>query len=244
VCAGERNLPYSNREGEGFENRIAEIVAAELGAELAYHWLEQPEPRARTMSLERGDCDLLVGAVDGGDGILTTIAYYRSTYVFLHRRDAPFEVTSLDDPVLRGVRIGVQAGMNGLSAVSYALANRGLIDMQVTYLVDYGEPDPLSALVDAVAAGEVDVAIVWGPVAGYYAAIKDVDLELVPVLPQIEVPFVPLVVSVSMGVRAEDESLRDSLNLALQRRWDEIQRVLGEYGVPLEPLPRPAAGPG
>lgn len=239
VCAGSDNLPFSNDEEEGFENRVAELLADELGADLTYVWLERPGPQARQLLIEQGACDVLMGVTEGHPELLATLAYYRSSYMFVYRHDAEFQLQSFDDPVLRELRIGVQAGANGISPAVYALANRDLIDNQVTFVADYRKPEPLAEIVEAVAADRVDVAVVWGPVAGYFTEQQQVALELVPVSPQIELPFVPMVSPISIGVRTGDEALRDSLNTALARRWDEVQEILARYLVPLEPLPQP-----
>lgn len=240
VCAASNSLPYSDKAGEGFENRIAELLAVELEAELVHVWMENPSARATSILLLNGECDAVMGITGGSGEISATLAYYRSSYVFAYRQDSSFEVLSLDDAVLHELRIGVQAGASGISPGVYALAKRGLIENQVTYIPDYRSVTPLSQIVKAVVVGEVDVAIVWGPVAGYFAAREDVPLELTKVSPQIEVPFMPMVSSIAIGVRAGDEALRDDLNAALVRRWEEIQEILREYDVPLEPLPKPA----
>ena len=241
LCAEPDNLPFTNEQGEGFENRIAEIIAEELGAELSYAWLPQPTGRARDVYLRTGECDAVMGVIDGHEGFLTTLAYYRSPYVFVYREDSPFEIRSFDDPILRELSIGL-IGAGGISPAGSALSKRGLIENQVTFPADYDRPDPRSAPIEAVAEGQVDVAVVWGPVAGYAAREQTAPLELVPVSPQIELPFVSMVIPMSIGVRPGDEALRDRLNVALVRRWDDIQAVLEEFGVPLEPLPQPTVG--
>jgi mxaJ protein len=240
VCADPNNLPYSHQRMEGFENRIAELLAQELGAKLTYVWLPQPRTTIRDALMTVGECDLLIGVSDGHEGFLTSLAYYRSTYVFVYREDSPFEVRTLDDPVLKELRIGVQMpGGAGVGPGTYALAQRGLIENQVGFVPDQSKPHPLAPVIEAVTEGEVDVAIVWGPVAGYFALQQPVVLELVPVSPEIEPPFLPMVFSIAMGVRQGDFALRDQVNRALARRWDEIQAILEEYGVPLLPLPKP-----
>jgi mxaJ protein len=241
ICAQPDSLPYSNRAGKGFENRIAEVIAAEVGARPVYVWLPRANATVRDLLLRRGECDLVMGVNDGHPGFLTTLAYYRSTFAFVYRSDSPFEIESLDDPDLRELRIGVQVAGRGVGAPTLALANRGLLERQVGLAPDYDEPLPLSRLVRAVASGQVDVAIVWGPVAGYFAARQEVELEIVPVTPQIDAPFVPMVSSIAMGVRPGDEALRDRLDVALARAWEEVQEILTEYRVPLEPLPAPTA---
>lgn len=245
VCADPNNLPYSNRQEEGFENRIAEIVAEELDAELTYYWFPQRPQLVREV-LREGECDLVMGVTDNHPQFLTTLAYYRSSYVFLYPDDKPFEISSFDDPVLHQLSVGIHLPPGGDSTAppAQALAKRGLAENIRGYPVfgDYSQPAPLSRLVEAVAEGEVDAAVVWGPIAGYFAQEHPMDLTLVPVSPAIDLPFLPMVFSISMGVRRGDDDLGDLLNLAIARRWDGIQEVLQHYGVPLEPLPKPTLG--
>lgn len=236
VCAEPRSLPFSNRQGQGFENKVAEILARELRAKLTYVWLPQPHTRARDLYLELGRCDAIMGIPDGTDGFLTTLAYYRTSYVFLYKRGSSGRVASFDDPKLKGLRIGVQASGGNISPVSVALAKRGLVEQQHTFSPDFAARNPLATVVQAVARGEVDVGVVWGPVAGYFAG-NHAGLEWVPVSPQIEIPFVPFVTSMSIGLRPGDEDFRDLLDDALAKHWDEIQSLLESYRVPLEPLP-------
>lgn len=245
VCADPNNLPFSNRQEKGFENRIAEIIVEEVGAELAYYWFPQRPQLVREVFRE-GECDLVMGVTDNHPQFLTTLAYYRSSYVFLYPTDKPFELTSFDDSVLHQLSVGVHLppGSDSAAPPAQALAKRGLTENIRGYPVfgDYSQPAPLSRLVEAVATGEVDVTVVWGPIAGYFAKEQNVDLTLMPVSPAIDLPFLPMVFSISMGLRQGDEDLRDLLNRAIARRWDDIQAVLQHYGVPLEPLPKPTLG--
>jgi mxaJ protein len=241
ICAQPDSLPYSNRAGEGFENRIAEVIAAEVGARPVYVWLPRAGATVRDLLLQRGECDVVMGVNDGHPGFLTTLAYYRSSFAFVYRSDSPFEIESLDDPDLRELRVGVQVAGRGVGAPTLALANRDLLERQVGLALDHDAPMPLARLVRAVASAQVDVAIVWGPVAGYFSGRQGVPLEVVPVTPQIDAPFVPMVSSIAMGVRPGDEALRDRLDIALARAWEAVQEILAEYRVPLEPLPAPTA---
>lgn len=235
VCAEPHSLPFSTKQGLGFENKIAEILARELKAELTYVWLPQPHTRARDLYLETGRCDAIMGIPDGTAGFLTTLAYYRTSYVFLYKKGGPGRITSFDDPKLEELRIGVQSNGGNISPVSVALARRGLVEQQHTFSPDFTAREPLATVVEAVAKDEVDVGVVWGPVAGYFAA--DRGLTWVPVSPQIEIPFVPFVASMSIGLRLGEEDFRDLLDEALAKHWDEIQSILKNYRVPLEPLP-------
>lgn len=243
VCADPNTMPFSHRDETGFENRIADILSDELDASLNYVWW----PQGQTMisgKLREGECDIIMGIPDGQDELLSTVAYYRSPHVFIYRADAPFEITSLNDEVLQDLRIGVQH--TGI-APHEALLSRGLARNVVFQSGErgYGEQGThrLAPIVEAVANGTVDVALAWGPVGGYYAKKQDVEMKVVPVSPEIEPPFLSMVLSMTIAVRPGDDALRDRLNLALSARWTEIQDVLTEYGVPRSPLPQPSPPP-
>jgi mxaJ protein len=240
VCAEAANLPFSNDRGEGFENKIAELLAEDLGARVEYEYLLLPTAVERHTRLQQGDCDVLMATVDGQEGYTTTLAYYRSSYVFVYRADRGIDVASFDDEILRELRIGVLMpdGRN-VSPGTHALAMRGLIPNQVGFLADYTVPDSIGAIVDAVVQGHIDVAVAWGPTVGALVASAAEPLVIRPVQPEIDAPFVPMVFSISIGLRTGEEELRDLLDEALARRWDDIQLVLDDYGIPRLPLPRP-----
>lgn len=243
VCSDPNNMPYSNEQEEGFENRIAEILADELGAELTYVWTPQRFLQVREVFRE-GECDVVMGVNDGHPQFMTTLPYYQSTYVFVYKEDSPFEIDSLDDPDLRELSIGVQIGGGEANYIppAQALANRGLSDNFVGFSIfgDYSQPNPLRPIVAAVENDEIAVATVWGPIGGYFAKEASVPLEVVPVTPQFEPPFLPMIFSISVGVRVGDVDFADQIDLALTRRWDDIGAVLAEYEIPLIPLPRPS----
>jgi mxaJ protein len=235
VCADPNNLPYSNTRQEGFENKIAALVAQDLGARVEYSWWPQRRGFVRN-TLKAGQCDCIVGVPSNYELTLGTQPYYRSTYVFVSRRDRRLGVSSLDDPRLHRWKVGVQMIGNDHvnSPPAHALTKRGIIDNVVGYTVygDYRDQEPGRAIVDAVAKGDVDVAIVWGPQAGYFARQERVPLDVTPVSPQIDLPFLPFVFDISMGVRRGDNPLRDELDQVLERRRADIERILDEYGVP------------
>ena len=241
VCADPDALPFSSREETGFENRIARIVADELGATLTYDWFPQG-PEMVTRRLRAGHCDLIVGVPDGSEDLLTTISYYRSPYMFVYRRESGFELDSFDDPVLADLEIAVQ---NVTVPPHAALLARGLGGNVVSDFLQ-GEPHlgigRARAVVDAVVNGEVDVALVWGPVAGYLAQRSPADLVLRPVQPQLEPPFTTQTFPMTMAVRLGDDAFRDLLDGAIAERWEEIRAVLLAYGVPLQETARPMPG--
>ncbi|MFQ5889793.1 MAG: substrate-binding domain-containing protein [Gemmatimonadota bacterium] len=244
VCADPNNLPFSNRREEGFENKLAEMIAAELGTSVQYTWWPQRRGFIRN-TLREKLCDVVMGVPSSYELVLTTKPYYRSTYVFLYRKDAGLELRTLDDPVLRELRIGVHIIGDDYanSPPAHALSNRNIVQNVVGYSVygDYNEPNPPARIVDAVESGDVDVAIVWGPIAGYFSKGQPLPLEIVPVSPQIDLPFLPFVFDVSMGVRREDEELRDGLERILDKKAAEIRALLEEYGVPIVGIHRRSA---
>ena len=239
VCADPNNLPFSNERGEGFENKIAELIADELGVTLSYTWWAQRRGFIRN-TLNTGSCDLVTGTTNGIEMLRTTLPYYRSGYTFVTRQDGP-KVSSLDDPILHNLRIGIQlVGEDGANPPpSEALARRGIVDNVRGYLVygDYREQNPAAAIMDAVAKGEIDVAIVWGPVAGYFADRENVPLKVALVTPQNDDPRVPMVFDINMGVRRDDPTLRDEINAALSKLRPKIDAVLANYCVPRADLP-------
>jgi mxaJ protein len=238
VCADPNNLPFSNARLEGFENAIADLVARDLRKRVDYYWQPQRRGFIRT-TLAAGWCDLVIGVPSGYERVRTTDSYYRSTYVFVSRRDGP-AIRSLDDPRLRRLRIGVE--MTGEDAENppalEALAARHLVDNLHGYLVygDYSTPNPTRGAIDAVANGEVDTAIAWGPRAGYFGSRERVPLRIDPVTPDRAEPGVPFTFAIAMGVRRGDRALCDALNGVLARRRQAIDAILRRYGVPLLPL--------
>ena len=236
VCADPNNLPFSNAAGEGFENRIVALLARDLGARVQYTWWAQRRGAIRN-TLNAGDCDVIPGMASSGDMTGTTDPYYRSTYVFVSRADRGLRsLASLDDPRLRTLRIGVQLvgddGANPPPAMS--LARRGIIDNVRGFTVygDYADKAPQAAVIRAVAHGDIDVALVWGPTAGYFAALSGVPMVLAPVTPWLDGPQSPMVFDISMGLRRDDRSLRRELDRALARNREAIGRILDDYHIP------------
>lgn len=235
VCADPNNLPFSNARGEGFENRLAELLARELGMHVEYTWWAQRRGFVRH-TLGAGTCDLVVGVPAGWDPVLATRPYYRSTYVFVWRRDRALDVRSLDDPRLRRLGVGVQLiGDNGVNTPpAHALAARGIVDNVRGYSVygDYAAPSPSAAILHGVARGEVDVAVVWGPLAAYFADRVSPPLEWAPVAPAAEAPALRFTFAIAAGVRKDAAALRDRVQEALDRRAGDVQAILDAYAVP------------
>lgn len=243
VCADPDNLPFSNKAGEGFDNRIAAILADELNADLSYVWLPDTRGRTRQRYVQGAECDMVMGVIDGQPGFLTSYAYYRTGYVFLYPESAPFEVTSFDDAVLRTLRIGVPGGIGKLVPPSLSLEQRGIVDNQI-HFIDRRDPGSLWApILNGLKEDKIDLAIAWGPTAGAFAKAEG-GMVVTPVSPEIDAPFIPMVASLAIGFRPGDEGLRDDVDAALARGWDRIQAVLVEAGVPLIDLPPPVESLG
>ncbi len=236
VCADPDNLPFSNRRLEGFENKIAGLIARELGATPRYVWWGQRRGFIRnTMnaSLKDAQCDVVIGVPAGYDLVQPTKPYYRSTYVFVYPKGKGLQIKSLDDPILKKIRIGVHLFGDDYTNPPpvHELAKRGVVENVVGFDTFYSPRNPPSTIIDAVARGKVDAAVVWGPAAGYFAARQRVALEVVPVPSgKTDLPFA---FDISMGVRKGDQALKDRLEMVLDAKQVEIQKILIDYGVPL-----------
>ena len=235
VCADPNNLPFSNKNGEGFENKIAELIAADMRRPVEYTWWAQRRGFFRN-TLRAGTCDVVIGVPVSFELAATTRPYYRSTYVFVSRHDRHIEIKSLDDPALKDLKIGVQLiGDDGTNAPpAHALAARGIVNNVRGYTVygDYSETSPPARVVDAVAKGDVDLAIVWGPLAGYYSKKEKAALDITPVTPEIDLPYLPFVYDISIGVRRGEDDLKNRIDDILARRSADLNRILDEYHVP------------
>jgi mxaJ protein len=235
VCADPNNLPFSNDRGQGFENRLAVMLAHDLGTTVEYTWWAQRRGFIRN-TLTARLCDVIMGVPRRVEMAMTTRPYYRSTYVTVARRDRQVRVASLDDPVLRHLRIGVQMIGDDFanSPPAQALSARGLIDNVVGYSVlgDYSQPNPPARIVEAVTEGKVDVALVWGPLAGYFGRRQSVPLRLTALDPEGGGPSLPFAFEISMAVRRGDDERLRVLDAFIARRRGAIDRLLADYGVP------------
>jgi quinoprotein dehydrogenase-associated probable ABC transporter substrate-binding protein len=240
VCADPANLPYSQRDESGFENRIARLVADDLGMPLRWFWQEQTRGFVRK-TMGAGECDLFIGVPAGFDRVLRTRPYYRSTYVAVTRRGSP-PFAGFEPDQLRARRFGVQLIGNDLAASppGAALAQHGAVENVTGFLI-YGDGPAGKRMVDAVAGGSIDVALVWGPQAGWFARRAAVPLEVAPV----QAPdglAMPFDYAIAMGVRKGDTALRDRLDEVLARRRADIEAILDDYAVPRAAAPASSAG--
>ena len=239
VCADPNNLPFSNRREEGFENRLAELIATELDSRVRYTWWPQRRGFIRN-TLAAGKCDLVMGTTFGAERVLTTTPYYRSIYVFVFRKDRHLTVTSLDDPALRTLRIGVQLVGDDYANTPpvHALSRRGISGNLVGFSVfgDYSQKNPPARIIDAVISRDVDLAVAWGPLAGYFAKRSPVPLEIVPVSPAVDPPGLRFTFDISLAVRPNDATFKEQLEGILERKRSDIDRILKDYGVPRVPV--------
>lgn len=241
VCADPDNLPFSNRKEEGFDNQIATLLAKDLGDSLVYVWWPQRRGFIRN-TLRARECDVVLGVPGGYDPVLSTKPYYRSTYYMVFPTDRHLGLTSLDDSALKHLRVGVNLIGEDYAHTPpvHALLARGISTNVTGFSSFYGDEHHPGEIIAAIDKGDIDVAIVWGPLAGYFAKRSKLPLTLVP-LPDDKRSGLPFVFDVVMGVRRSDGDLRTRLDGILERRRTEIARILQTYDVPTVSWP-PAAG--
>jgi mxaJ protein len=229
VCADPHDLPYSSADARGFENRIAELVAHDLGRTVRYYWQPQWRGYARK-TLLAGHCDVIPGIPAAERDVLATQAYYRGTYAFVYAAQRFPALTSFDDPRLRRSRIGVQiVGIDAIATpAGQALARRGIVANVVGFPV-MGERPSAARMIDALADGSLDVAIVWSPQPGYFIAQRGLAYAVVPIEAAPGDPSLEF--AIAMGVRPGDIALQQALNGALARLRPRIDAVLRDYAV-------------
>lgn len=244
VCADPNNLPYSNQQRQGFENQIAELIAKDMGLEVEYFWFPQREKFFKK-TLNGHVCDVVMGVPIGLEEAATTRPYYRSTYVFITRRASHLDISSVDDPRLRKIKIGVQilGDQNDNLPPVNALISRGIVKNLVGYSIfgNLNEQDPPADVIRALEHGEVDLAVVWGPLGGYFSRKSPVPLQITPVADDRRHPDIPFHFDIAIGVRANDTDLKETLNRELDRRRPEIERILRAYGIPQSAPPMETA---
>jgi quinoprotein dehydrogenase-associated probable ABC transporter substrate-binding protein len=229
VCADPANMPFTNREGKGFENRIAAILADELKVPLRYYWMPQGPGFVRN-SLNAKLCDVIIGYASGADVVQNSNPYYRSVYTALIKSGGDLSgLKQLSDPRLRSKRIGVTAATPPVDH----LETFGLGQNMKSYalLVDRRFEDPAEEMIADLVADRLDVAILWGPIAGYGALQHEGVLTKVPLIAETERP--PLAFRITLGIRPNEIEWKHVLNAALHNRQADINRVLLSFGVPL-----------
>ncbi len=244
VCADPANLPYSDQKQEGFENKIATLLAADLHEDLQYTW----DPQRKTFfrrTLLANKCDVVISVPAIMPIAAVTKPTFTSSYMIVQRSNDPHRITSLDDPYLRDAKIGIQSvGLEGINTPpGMALGHRNIVQHMRAYPMwaDESVQNPQGKIVDAVASGEIDVAFVWGPFAGYFAKPYGDKLHLQALTGDSKMPEIAFTYAMAMGVRKTDVALRDRLQDAMDRHAPEIAAILHDYNVPLTPPSAQAA---
>ncbi|WP_294535946.1 quinoprotein dehydrogenase-associated putative ABC transporter substrate-binding protein [uncultured Rhodoblastus sp.] len=238
VCAAPADLPFSDRAKQGFENRIAEIVADELKVPLHYFWMPQGPGYVRA-TLGEDMCDLIVGYAADADIVDHSNPYYASTYVLVSRAGSGLDkIESLDDPRLADVRLGVIAA----TPPADHLLRLGLIDKARTYalLVDRRFASPAQEALHDVETGVIDAAILWGPIGAYFAGKAEQPMSVAPLKSEARPA---LSFRIAFGLRRNELEWRHRLNDILRKRQADIEKVLKDYGVPLVPVEAAALAP-
>ena len=233
VCADPQNMPFSNRKREGFDNKIAEVIAHELGDSVSYAWWPSRRGYLRN-TLSAGTCDLVIGVPVGFDPVATSKPYYRSTYYIVSRADKKLGITSLDDARLKKLRVGVNLldGDYTNTPPAHALSAHGISGPGVVGFPGfYDEEHQPGEIIDSLAKGNIDVALVWGPIAGWFAKKSGVAMSMTA-LPDSDSSDLPFAYSVAIGTRRSDRELRALIDEILVRKKAEIDRILMEYNVP------------
>lgn len=233
ICADPQNLPFSNKNREGFDNKIAELIAHELGDSVSYAWWPSRRGYVRN-TLSAGNCDVVIGVPVGFDLVATSKPYYRSTYYIVTRTDKHLDIKSLDDPRLKTLRIGVNLIGEDYTNTppAHALSAHGIVGRNVVgFSGFYDEEHHPGEIIDSLATGSIDVALVWGPLAGYFAKKSGVPMTMTA-LPDSDSPDLPFAYGVAIGTRRSDRELRALIDDILVRKKPEIDKILMEYNVP------------
>ena len=231
VCADPGNMPLSNQRAEGFQNKIAEVLATSLGTTVTYDWRASTERGLLRGTLDANTCDVMLDMPVDMERVLTTAPLYRSAFVLVYRNDRKLKFKDLDDPQLKKMKVGVYQ----MSAIREALGQHGVKSNTVTHFISYDgdrvpEHQP-SYQVQRMIDGQLDVVGIWGPFAGYYKTMKNAPITLQPVNLMDDVE--PLQFEMALAVRRGDRDLQQRLNQALRDEKDKIRKILDDYGVPL-----------
>jgi quinoprotein dehydrogenase-associated probable ABC transporter substrate-binding protein len=229
VCADPHNLPFSNEQGEGFENKLAELLAAKLGKKIAYAFFPQATGFVRN-TLGAHKCDVIIGFPQGDELVQNTNAYYRTAYALVSKPGSGLDdVDRLSDERLKGKRIGIVAG----TPPATYLAINGLMGKARPYhlMVDTRVTSSAVSMIEDLQKGAIDAGVLWGPMAGYHAKEAREPLRVTPLVKETGGPR--LVYRMTMGVRAADQNWKRTLNRFIQDNQPEINKLLIGYGVPL-----------
>jgi quinoprotein dehydrogenase-associated probable ABC transporter substrate-binding protein len=231
VCSDPANMPFSDQKKEGFENKIADIIGQELGVPVEYTWFPQAVGFARNTLLAKR-CDLIIGTGQGDDLVLNTNALYRSGYALVYPSGKGLDgLDSVFDPRLKDKRVGVVIQSPPADLVNKA----GLMGKARPYrmMVDRRYENPPEEMIKDLRKGEIDAAVMWGPIAGYYASQGGEKLNVVPLVKDAKDGKGRQVFRITMGVRQGDDLWKRQLNDIIRKRQKDIDRVLLDYHVPL-----------
>ncbi|MCO5064471.1 MAG: substrate-binding domain-containing protein [Rhizobiaceae bacterium] len=231
VCADPANLPFTNEKGEGYENRLAELVAEKTGRKsVSYTWFPMVMGFVRN-TLRANRCDIIMGYAQGDELVQNTNAYLRSTYVLVYKKDGPLAgVETIEDPKLAGKRIGVvqstppASNMAKANLMKTAKVYDLMRDTRFTH-------SPAELMIKDIESGEIDAAVVWGPMGGYFARQMNADVALVPLTK--EQTGSRMIYRITMGVRPSDQEWKRTLNTVIRENQAEINRIMLDYGVPI-----------
>ena len=229
ACGDPRNLPFSNDKGEGFENKLAELLAAKLGKKLSYTYFPQATGFVR-MTLGSYRCDVIMGFPQGDDQAQVTVPYYRTTYALVTKRGSGLEdVTTIGDPKLKDKRIGVVAR----TPPSTNMAMNGLLAHAKSYplFIDTRADSSAQAMMDDLAKGDIDCGILWGPMAGYYANKAEPPFVVIPLTNETTGP--PMTFRIGMAVRPAEQEWKRTLNKLITENQEEINKLLISYNIPI-----------
>ena len=229
ACGDPRNLPFSNEKGEGFENKLAELLAAKLGKKLSYAYYPQATGFVR-MTLGSFRCDVIMGFPQGDDQAQLTIPYYRTTYALITKQGSGLEdVATISDPRLKDKRIGIVAR----TPPSTVMAMNGLLARAKSYplFIDTRADSSAQAMMDDLARGDIDCGILWGPFAGYYASRANPPLIVVPLTKETTGP--QMTFRIGMAVRPADQEWKRTLNRLIMENQAEINKLLISYNIPI-----------
>jgi len=230
VCADPSDLPYSNQAQQGFENKIAAVLAQDLGKRLGFTWQPQVFGFMR-LTLDAYRCDVVMGITQGNGEVENSNAYYRSAYALIYRPHTGFDgIQNLEDPRLKGKRIGIIAG----TPPATILAENGLLDHVHSYQLSVNLRffAPAREMVEDLEHGNIDVGVLWGPIAGYFASRSNGKLKIMPLMHESD-NDPPMTFSIVMGVRHGEDAWRRQLNAAIAQEQSQITKILESYGVPL-----------
>ncbi len=229
VCADPRNLPFSTEKGEGFENKLAELLAEKLQKKLDYVFFPQATGFVR-MTLGAHRCDVIMGFPQGDDLVQGTNPYYRTSYALIAKQGSGLEdVDTLEDQRLKDKHIGIVAGTP--PATNMALAGLMVNAKPYPLMIDTRYDSSAEAMINDLTAGTIDAGVLWGPMAGFYAKKAGQSLHVTPLVKETTGP--KLVYRIGMGVRAADQTWKRQLNRLIQENQGEINKILLDFGVPL-----------